>query len=145
MTFISYAAWMILPTIGKQRRSSGGNASFNNQQHLRQLAASNCVEAAPADCCCVHVSPCAGATVVCLAVLWFQFRHALPAQLQLPQVQPRVMLTDKLGAWVGCIILAVCIVLLAVAPTLGWSLWIVTLVRGQEGVCTRGTDASLSL
>lgn len=83
--------------------------------------------------------------MVCLGVLWFQFRHSLPAQLQLPQVQPRVMLTDKLGAWVGCIILAVCIVLLAVAPTLGWDLWIVTLVRGEEGGRTRGTAASLSL
>lgn len=58
-----------------------------------------------------------------LAVHW----RSIPKQLQLPDLQPSIMLVDKPGAILGSANILVCLGLLAAAPALKWELWVVTL------------------
>ncbi len=59
--------------------------------------------------------------------VYLAHRSALPEQLQLPDTDPAALLTDRVGACFGTANLATCLLLLALAPTLGWDMWVITL------------------
>ena len=65
---------------------------------------------------------------VCIGVLYAQFRHSLPVDIRLPRVDPDTLLTDRYGAVIGAANMGLCLLLLVLAPTLGWDMWVITLI-----------------
>ncbi|KIZ02603.1 hypothetical protein MNEG_5352 [Monoraphidium neglectum] len=74
------------------------------------------------------LAPTAAAGLAATTVLYLTHRRALPARLALPEIPPASVLSDPWGAAFGAANLAVCLALLAAAPSLGFPLWAVTLV-----------------
>eukprot|EP00775_Hariotina_reticulata_P007983 gene7983-8181_t len=72
--------------------------------------------------------PTVAAGMSCLAVLLVVHARHIPKRLTLPEVEPAVMLVDKMGAVLGSVNILVCLGLLAAGPSLGWELWAITLV-----------------
>ncbi|KAI8464268.1 MAG: arsenical pump membrane protein-domain-containing protein [Monoraphidium minutum] len=73
------------------------------------------------------LAPTIAAGLAAAALLYLQHRAALPPRLSPPDIEPRVALCDPWGAALGAANLAVCLVLLAAAPSLGFPLWAITL------------------
>lgn len=66
--------------------------------------------------------------IVALALLYWRYSGQLPARLALPPIDPASVLIDRRGAALGSANIAVCLALLAAAPTLHWSMWVITAV-----------------
>jgi Na+/H+ antiporter NhaD/arsenite permease-like protein len=64
---------------------------------------------------------------VAAVLLVLHIQH-LPKRLTLPDIEPAAMLVDKLGAVLGSVNMLVCLGLLAGGPSMGWELWVITLV-----------------
>jgi hypothetical protein len=74
------------------------------------------------------LAPTAAAGLAGTVVLYMTHRRALPTRLALPNIPPASVLSDPWGAVFGAVNLAVCLALLAAAPSLGFHLWVITLV-----------------
>ncbi len=76
----------------------------------------------------LHPPTSAAAGGVSIAQLYLSVRHRLPDRLELPRTSPNSMLTDKVGAYFGVANMSCCLLLLALAPSLHWDMWLITLV-----------------
>lgn len=86
--------------------------------------------------CWNHVAYMHAATGTLVAIqLYLTVRHQLQPAMQLPAIDPSTMLTDKFGAWFGSFNIAICLVLLALAPALDLSMWLITLIAALLHGC----------
>jgi len=74
------------------------------------------------------LAPTVAAGLSAILVLYLTHRRALPPHLKLPSILPALVLADPWGAVFGTVNLAVCLALLAAAPSLRFPMWAVTLV-----------------
>ncbi|KAL6756406.1 arsenical pump membrane protein-domain-containing protein [Haematococcus lacustris] len=72
--------------------------------------------------------PTVASAACCILQLYLGCRRSLPHLLQLPATPAAAMLTDRLGAALGTGLLLGCLLLLALAPSLNWDMWLITLV-----------------
>jgi Na+/H+ antiporter NhaD/arsenite permease-like protein len=80
--------------------------------------------------------------VVCALATYRVFRDQIPAVVSPPEIDPITALTDRAGAVYGVAVLATCLVLLSLAPVLGWRMAWITLAAALAMVAK---DARMDL
>jgi Na+/H+ antiporter NhaD/arsenite permease-like protein len=73
------------------------------------------------------LAPTVAAGLAATAVIYLTHRRALPPRLALPDIPPALVLADPWGAVFLTANLAVCVALLAAAPTIRFPMWCITL------------------